>query len=508
MTDSTNLRVAPSERVSAAACLSEDDVVAFAMGRLEVRRLSPVHEHLDHCEACQFLVSEGVHALTSAVTMRLSGSGSSSGPAMSHDFTGSTTTFQVGSLVGGRYRIRRFIIDGGMGEVYEAFDCDLQEWVALKTVKSTVSDHPRAVRWLKGEVQLARRVSHPNVCRIYDFGTHTMPETGTVISFLTMEFVEGDTLGTRVRLGGALPVSEARRLARQLLLGLIAAHEAGVLHRDFKSDNVMLRKDAAGRNSAVILDFGLARPLDAQAKSNSSALVGTFGYIAPEQLEGKPHTPASDVYSFGVVWYEMLTGELPFGDDGCASQGALPPSARNPLVPRELDAVVLKCIRRAPKERFKSGEEVLRAFDAIRPPGIRVRTVVAIAVAAALCTFLIYFSAFERARPERARVVALHAALAPPLAPPAPAPAPTTSAPALAPTSAAPSAPEKARSVPRSTPARPLRAASAAPSVILAPAPAPSWRAPEVSAPPVESAPPPAQKTPAPKHEVPDWETL
>ncbi len=501
MTDSTNLRVAPSELASAAACLSEEDVVAFAMGRLEVRRLSPVHEHLDHCAGCQYLVSEGVHALTSAVTRRASGSGSSFA-ATDRDFTNSTTTFQVGSLVGGRYRVRRFIIDGGMGEVYEAFDCDLQEWVALKTVKSTVSDHPRAVRWLKGEVQLARRVSHSNVCRIYDFGTHTMPETGAVISFLTMEFVEGDTLGVRLRSGGALPVSEARRLARQLLLGLIAAHEAGVLHRDFKSDNVMLRKDARDRNSAVILDFGLARPLDGEAKSNSAALVGTFGYIAPEQLEGKPHTRASDVYSFGVVWYEMLTGELPFGDDGCASLGALPPSSRNPLVPRELDAVVLKCIRRAPKDRFKSGEEVLRALDAIRPPGIRVRTPIAIAAVAALCTLVIYFSAFERARPPRARVVALHAALAPPLAVPGPASASPSAA------GVAPLASEKARPVSRAVPARTRRAGPTAPSVALAPAL--PGRAPEATliAAPAESELPTPQKIPRPKHEIPDWEPL
>ncbi len=113
-----------------------------------------------------------------------------------------------------------------MGEVYEAFDRELQERVALKTVTSTACDNASAVRRLKAEVQLARRVSHPNVCRIYDFGTHVMPDTGAHISFLTMEFVEGETLGQRVRLRGALPVEEARLLGRQLLHGLSAAHEA------------------------------------------------------------------------------------------------------------------------------------------------------------------------------------------------------------------------------------------------------------------------------------------
>jgi Protein kinase domain len=412
MADSTKMRIAALATPNASVCLSEDDVVAFAMGRLDVRRVSQVHEHLDRCEFCQLLVSEGVRGLANAATAWPDSDGANPGAADTElDIRGSKTTFQEGSLVGGRYRIRRFIIDGGMGEVYEAFDCELQERVALKTVKSTISDQPRAVRWLKGEVQLARCVSHPNVCRIYDFGTHTMPETGVVVSFLTMEFVEGETLGLRVRLGGALPVAEARALARRLLLGLSAAHEAGVLHRDFKSDNVMLRDAGGGRTTPVILDFGLARRLHGQGKSSASALVGTFGYIAPEQIQGKPHTMASDVYSFGVVWYEMLTGELPFGDDGCAVEGLRSPSSINPLVPRELDAVVLKCIRRAPKERFKNAEDVLRALEAIRPSRFGVSGVLAIAAGAALCTFAIYFSVFNRAQGVKVRVAALLPAL-------------------------------------------------------------------------------------------------
>jgi len=508
MSDSTKMRISPRETTNARVCLSEDDVVAFAMGRLDVRRVSQVHEHLDRCEFCQLLVSEGVRGLANAVTAWPESDGAPRVDAAEMDIAGSVTTFQVGSLVGGRYRIRRFIIDGGMGEVYEAFDCELQERVALKTVKSTISDQPRAVRWLKGEVQLARCVSHPNVCRIYDFGTHTILETGVVVSFLTMEFVEGETLGFRVRLGGALPAGEARELARRLLLGLSAAHEAGVLHRDFKSDNVMLRNDGDGRISPVILDFGLARRLHGQGKSSASALVGTFGYIAPEQIQGKPHTMASDVYSFGVVWYEMLTGELPFGDDGCAVESLRPPSSINPLVPRALDAVVLKCIRRAPKERFKNAEEVLRALDAIRPARLGVKGQLAIAAGAALCVLAIYFSAFHRAQGAKARVVALLPALPARPSGAAPAPLPPVAAlvPELIPTLGA------IKSPPGTKHAGPAGTSSARPNP---PAVATAMAAPPASSVDTKAQPEPAGSSTGPpatsakqKPDPPEWEPL
>jgi serine/threonine protein kinase len=350
--------------LAASPCLSDEDVLAFAIGRWPEARLARAHEHLDQCETCQRLLSEAAHALATAATT----------PRDDSDDLSWNTTFQPGTLVGQRYLIRQFIARGGMGEVYEAFDNELQERVALKTVTSTACDNPNAVRRLKGEVQLARRVGHPNVCRIYDFGTHVMTQTGAQISFLTMEFVDGETLGQRVRLCGALPVEEARKLGRQLLLGLSAAHEAGVLHRDFKSDNVMLRAEAGDESSPLILDFGLARALDQRHASHSNpTLVGTFGYIAPEQLEGKPYSTASDVYALGIVWFEMLTGELPFESSSSPAIAALErlqkaapsPSSKNPLVPPDLDAIVGGCLRRSPKDRFRTPAAVLAALDAL-----------------------------------------------------------------------------------------------------------------------------------------------
>ena len=344
---------------AATGCLSDEELMAFATGAIDPVCLEQTERHLDECETCQRLLSEAACSLATAATL----------PSYEQDSPLTwNTTFQPGATVGQRYSIRRFIARGGMGEVYEAFDRELQERVALKTVTSTACDNPTAVRRLKGEVQLARRVSHPNVCRMYDFGTHVMADTGAQISFLTMEFVEGETLGARLRSGGALPIAEARRLAKQLLMGLNAAHDAGVLHRDFKSDNVML-KQVNGQACPVILDFGLARAFDHdRGRSVSNAgLVGTISYLAPEQLEGKPHSIASDVYSLGMVWFEMLTGQLPFESGASPAVAALErmqkpapaPSSRNSAVPADLDAVVGGCLKRSPKQRFKTTAQVL-----------------------------------------------------------------------------------------------------------------------------------------------------
>jgi serine/threonine protein kinase len=343
-------------------CLTEEEVLAFAGGQLPLEQRERAHRHLDTCEECQQLLSEAAHALA---TERSAGLNAAEQVAWS-------TTFRPGVVVGGRYVIRGFIARGGMGEVYEAFDRELQQRVALKTVTSTAGDNPNAVRRLKAEVQLARRVSHPNVCRIYDFGTHQLTNAAP-ISFLTMEFVDGETLGTRIRQRGALQPTEALALGRKLLRGLAAAHDAGVLHRDFKSDNVILRCEGE-RLEPLILDFGLARALDESGEHSSMSgrgLVGTLAYLAPEQLEGKPYTTASDVYSFGLVWYEMLTGELPFKARSSPAVTTLdrltkvvpPPSTKNALVSRELDRVVLACLRRAPTDRLQTAGDVLARLD-------------------------------------------------------------------------------------------------------------------------------------------------
>jgi serine/threonine protein kinase len=341
------------------SCPGEDELLAFAAGTLDSARLTALEQHLDVCEACSRVLHAAMCDPDGDGAVPISGD--------------SVATFQCGDLLADRYEILRYLVRGGMGEVYEALDRQLGERVALKVVAPTQGGE--GVRRLKDEVQLARRVSHPNVCRIYDLGKHSIPGADVPCHFLTMQFVPGETLGQRLRLAGALPADEALKLARDLLLGLHAAHESRILHRDFKSDNVMLRPSPDGGVTAVILDFGLASALERENRSSSvsRSLVGTFGYIAPEQLEGARYTPASDVYSFGVVWFEMLTGQMPF--EAAASHAAArsnaphadcpPPSRINAAVPRELDGLVLRCLARSRQQRFATALEVLEALDAV-----------------------------------------------------------------------------------------------------------------------------------------------
>src|SRR5688572_22205280 len=200
--------------------------------------------------------------------------------------------FAEGDVLAGRYRITRIAGAGGMGVVYEAEDLELGERVALKTLHAGAGATEREVARLRREVQLARRVTHPNVCRIYDAGRHEN------VLFVTMELLEGATLSEHLSTHGRLSAGEAAAILRQLCAGLQAAHDAGVIHRDFKSGNVMLvRRGSDAR--AVITDFGLAREsastLDALA-SQAGRIVGTPAYMAPEQIEGAEITAAVDIY--------------------------------------------------------------------------------------------------------------------------------------------------------------------------------------------------------------------
>jgi tetratricopeptide (TPR) repeat protein len=268
-----------------------------------------------------------------------------------------------GTIVARRWRIVRFIAAGGMGDVYEADDLDLGVKVALKAVRA---DDREMVERFKREVQLARRVTHPNVCRVFDLGFFDGDER---LAFLTMEFLHGISLAERIK-RGPIPVSEALPVARQMAAGLAAAHAAGVVHRDFKSSNVMLCAGESGMR-AVVTDFGLAFGSDAPRLSHGGMVIGTLDYMAPEQLAGDLGAvgPAADQYALAVVLFEMLTGALPFphGDLKAASErGSQPiPSVRSrmPSVSRSWDQTLRRGMSKEPSARFPDVRALVAALE-------------------------------------------------------------------------------------------------------------------------------------------------
>jgi serine/threonine protein kinase len=212
----------------------------------------------------------------------------------------SSTAFSPGDLLANRFRILRFVARGGMGEVYEADDLELGEPIALKTVLPAIAHDQKMLTLLKAEVQLSRKVTHPNVCRIFDLACHrdASPDVPP-IWFVTMELLRGHSLTREIQQAGKLPIDRVLPLAEQMASGLEAARRAGVVHGDFKSGNVLLVRAADNTVRAVITDFGLARTHEA-ARDSRSARVGTPAYMAPEQVKGEALSPQTDVYSFGV----------------------------------------------------------------------------------------------------------------------------------------------------------------------------------------------------------------
>jgi serine/threonine-protein kinase len=270
-------------------------------------------------------------------------------------------------LVAGRYRIARWLGAGGMGRVYEALDTELDERVALKVLRSGLSDE--ALERFRREVKLTRRIQHRNVARMFDIGEHRSDK------FLTMELIDGAAL-TR-ELGKSMAWPRLRSLAIQLCSGLAAAHDAGVIHRDFKPDNVMIER---GTDRVVITDFGIARSGDDVGVTQVGALIGTPRYMAPEQLAGDEVDHRADVFALGVILYELATGMRPWSGDSAiaiavaqATQPLRPFTARQ--VPPGLAAVIVRCLSIDPAGRPPSAAIVADAALAgdITPTQLRDR---------------------------------------------------------------------------------------------------------------------------------------
>jgi serine/threonine protein kinase len=352
-----------------------DEVLEYVGGQRPEEELARMDAHLEACTTCRDLVHHMVQRMARSWT------------GEERDVPDSSTTFSPGAVVNSRYRVLSFVGRGGMGEVYEAYDQLMDRRIALKTVLCTVADRPRAARRFKEEVRNAQRVGHPNVCRINDLQEHHDGVFGPAVPFFTMEFIEGDRLGNRL-MAAPLPIADVRIIALQLLSGLEAAHTRGVLHLDFKSDNVMLRRDTKAPNAAtpdaVIMDFGLSRVLGNESRLRTSdrrQFAGTLPYMSVEQLECREDLgPATDIYAFGVVVYEMLTRALPFEGDSLGAvllkqlkERPRPPSRLVPELTPALDRFVLKCLHSDPRARFTDASQARAALESIahwsRPRG-------------------------------------------------------------------------------------------------------------------------------------------
>jgi serine/threonine protein kinase len=346
------------------ACLDENAVLDFVQGRLDRAEVARIDEHADGCVTCRKAIDGAVHALRERST------------SVDHDPV-HFTRCSVGDKLADRYRIVRFIARGGMGEVYEAEDEMLGTRIAMKTIAATIADNPQAARRLKQEVSLARRITHPNVCRIFDLGVHggATDRPGAGVLFFTMELLTGVSLAQRLSERGRFSTEAALPIVMGMAAALSAAHRAGVVHRDFKSDNVMLASEPEGER-IVVTDFGLARHTATATLDSLEArgLEGTLAYMSPEQLEGQSARQPADIYALGLVMYEMLTGELP-----CAPKPGghwLPAAWRRAVEPvppvrslvPEIDGrwndVIALCLQREIERRPVSADDVVRALVA------------------------------------------------------------------------------------------------------------------------------------------------
>jgi tRNA A-37 threonylcarbamoyl transferase component Bud32 len=410
-------------------CLTVDECLDHLDGRTNPDAVLQTHAHLDACRACCSMMAEAARG-ESASARR---------PKRAF------LMLAVGDRVADRYEIRRFVARGGMGEVYEAHDSLLNERVALKTLVLSALDQEDAANRLIGEVRIARRVVHPNVCRILDVGFHRWRDAPDApVPFLTMDYLAGETLAQRIARAGRLTPGQALPLLRDLATGLAAVHRAGIVHRDFKSENVFLVRSDDGVERAVVMDFGLASALERGAsarRSSGRSVIGTVDYMAPEQVEGRELTATADIYAVGVVMFEMLAGQRPFCGTSAAAVALArlnrePPriSTLVPALAAAWDPIVERCLAREPGRRFARMEDLAASLDGLERPRPRQRHWLAAIALGAAAGMAITLGFARRPAPSAATVPRTVGAVAatPPAAaaPTVAAPPPAASAPA------------------------------------------------------------------------------
>ncbi len=333
----------------------------------EIGALSQAFKNLveDLKEKAQ-LVEYMMQAAGASATQPLAAAPTAIRQAADRPSQGGAEALRPGSVFAGRYEVKEVLGAGGMGVVYRAFDRELQEPVAIKTLRpDTLAGDPVALERFKQEIRLARKITHRNVVRTYDLGEVNG------IYYLTMEFVEGTSLKQLIQSRGRLPVPVTLTVGKQLCRALEAAHEKGVIHRDIKPQNIVVEPNGFLK----VMDFGIARlanPPKGKGLTEAGMAIGTPDYMSPEQLSGLELDPRSDLYSAGVVLFECLTGHVPFEAETPwaliakhLEEQPPDPRARNPEVPETLSRVVLKAMGKEKENRYQTADEMYEALAAI-----------------------------------------------------------------------------------------------------------------------------------------------
>src|SRR5215472_2219872 len=278
-------------------------------------------------------------------------------------------------VLGDRYEMQEPIGRGGMATIYRAVDLRMGRVVAAKILREVYSTDPKFVTRFQREARAASALAHPNIVQVFDYG-----QSGENY-YIVMEFVDGSDLRRYLKKTGPLSNERVVEIAHDVALGLGAAHKLGIVHRDVKPQNIMLNDQGLVK----LTDFGIAsmyKDAEAERLTTTGMTLGTVQYYAPEQAQGEVVSPAADVYALGIVMYEMLTGRTPFDGDTPVAVAMRhiqdlpePPSAYNPRITPGLERIILRCLEKDPRDRYRDGDALayaLENFDrrpAQRPPG-------------------------------------------------------------------------------------------------------------------------------------------